>query len=134
MTRVLVFGAFDLIHPGHYYLFKEARKFGDELFVVVARDSTIKKVKGHKPKFNQDERLKRVQEVGFVDKAVLGNEGDKFKVIEDVNPNVIVLGYDQDSFTSDLEEELEERKLKVKIVRLDGYKIEKYKSSLLKGG
>jgi len=132
MTRVLVFGAFDIVHPGHNYLFEKAKELGDELFVVVARDSTIRKVKGHDSKFKEDERLKHVQEVSYVDKAVLGNEGDKFKVIEEIKPNIIVLGYDQDSFTDELEDELKKRKMKVKIVRLDSHKPEIYKSSLLK--
>ena len=132
MTRVLAFGAFDVVHPGHHYFLNKARELGNELFVVVARDSTIRKVKGHGSKFKEDERLKHVQEISFVDKAVLGNKGDKFKVIEEINPDVIVLGYDQDSFTDKLGEELKNRKMKIKIVRLKAHKPEIYKSSLLK--
>ena len=110
IMRVLVFGSFDLVHPGHHYLFKEARKLGDELFVVVAKDATIRKVKGNEPRFNENERLKHVQEIHYVDKAVLGNLRDQFLVIEEHLPNYICLGYDQESFiTQKLEEELKKQ-------------------------
>ncbi len=132
MTRVLVFGSFDLIHPGHHYLFKEAKKLGKELFVVVARDSTIKKIKGKNQWYDENERLKHVQNIKYVDKAVLGNKGDKFKVIEEIKPDIIALGYDQKSFTDELENEMIKRKIKVKIFRISPYKPEIYKSSLLK--
>ena len=130
--RVLVFGSFDLLHPGHHYLFESAKKLGDELFVVVARDSTINKVKGHDPKFNENERVRHVKEVSFVDDAFLGSKGDKFDIIEKINPDIIALGYDQDSFTGELDGELKKRKLDVKIVRLKAFKPEIFKSSKLK--
>ena len=38
-------GVFDLLHPGHIYFLTEARRLGDELVVVVARDSTARKFK-----------------------------------------------------------------------------------------
>ncbi|MFH1358992.1 MAG: adenylyltransferase/cytidyltransferase family protein [archaeon] len=131
--KVLVFGSYDLIHPGHRYFFVKAKKLGDKLIVVVARDSTIKKVKGKKPKFNENQRLKHVQEISTVDKAVLGNEDDMYKVIEEIKPDILALGYDQNSFTQGIKQELEDRDLsEIKIVRIDSYKPKKYKSSLLK--
>lgn len=132
MVRVLAFGAFDLLHPGHTYYLKSAKKLGDELFVIIARNSTVEKVKGKYPKFDEKKRLKQVQKVDYVDKVVLGNKKDKLKVIEDIKPDIIALGYDQDSFTDRLEEKLKERKLKVKIVRIGSFKPHIYKSSLLK--
>jgi len=38
VVRVMATGVFDLLHPGHLYFLTEARKHGDELIVVVARD------------------------------------------------------------------------------------------------
>ena len=43
MKRVLIFGTFDGIHEGHLNLFKQAKKYGDYLIVVVGRDENIKK-------------------------------------------------------------------------------------------
>ena len=47
MRRVMVFGSFDPLHDGHRSLFRQARKHGDELVVVVARDVNIARLKGH---------------------------------------------------------------------------------------
>ena len=63
-NKVLIFGSFDLLHPGHISLFKDAKKLGDHLTVVVARNSTIQKVKGHKPKYDENDRLEHVKELG----------------------------------------------------------------------
>jgi len=130
MTKVMVFGTFDILHPGHLNLFRQAKRLGDELIVVVARDKTVEEVKGKKPMYDEKSRLKKVQCSVMVNKAVLGREDDKYSLIEEIKPDAICLGYDQDSFTSSLPEELIKRGLKAKIVRVTKYK--DYSSSVLK--
>ena len=49
-VRVLAFGTFDILHPGHDHYLQEARKLGDELWVVVALDETVRQGKGRLPK------------------------------------------------------------------------------------
>jgi FAD synthetase len=129
--KVLVFGTFDGLHKGHLNFFKQARKFGDYLVVVVGRDSTIKKVKGRLPKFSEQERLKRVRRNKLVNEAHLGNQRSYYKKIKETKPQIICLGYDQTSFTENLEKEIEKFKMKIEIVRLKPYQPKKYKSSLL---
>src|SRR5438105_1623669 len=113
--KVLVFGTFDGLHEGHKNFFKQAKEFGDYLIVVVGRDSTILKTKNRPPKFNENERLKVVQESGLVDEVRLGNQAppgenlDPYKVVEEVNPDIICLGYDQTFFADKLAEELPKR-------------------------
>jgi len=46
MVRVLATGTFEILHPGHLLYLEEAKKLGDELFVIVARDVNVKKRKG----------------------------------------------------------------------------------------
>ena len=41
--KVLTFGSFDLIHPGHHYFLNKAKELGDELIVVLSRDGEIMK-------------------------------------------------------------------------------------------
>jgi FAD synthetase len=130
--KVLMFGSFDLLHPGHIQLFRQGKKLGDHLTVVVARNSTIKKVKGMNPRYDEKDRLSHVKELSVVDEAVLGNEKDKYQILSIVKPQVICLGYDQVAFTDKLESELRKRKIKAKIVRIKPYKEHKYKSSKLK--
>ena len=137
-TRVLVFGTFDGLHEGHLNFFKQAKEHGDYLIVVVGRDSTVEKLKGNPPKFYEQERWKAVQDSGLVDEARLGNQApagqklDPYKVVEEVHPDVICLGYDQTFFADKLAEELPKRGLShIKIERLNAFEPEKYHSSII---
>ncbi len=84
-------GVFDILHPGHLYYFEESSKLGDELVVVLARDSRIDK----KTYFDEKERLQMIQGLRVVDEALLGSEGDIYSTVQEINPDVITLGYDQ---------------------------------------
>ncbi len=89
-------GVFDLIHMGHIFTLTEAKKYGNYLVVVVAKDEFIEK-KGRKPIHTQEYRAKLVSMLKMVDEVVLG-EDDPKKLIEKVKPDVIVYGYDQEPF------------------------------------
>src|SRR5258708_7427617 len=109
MKKVLVFGTFDGLHQGHKDFFRQAKEHGDFLVVVVGRDSTIIKTKSRLPKFNETERLKAVQECEWVSEARLGNEGSNpYKIIEEIQPDIICLGYDQTHFVDKLVGKLQE--------------------------
>lgn len=126
----IIFGTFDIIHPGHLHLFKQARKKCDYLIAVIARDKTVWQVKGRYPKNKETERLKNVRKNKIADKAVLGNLRDKYAVIKKYRPDIIFLGYDQNAFTENLKLKLSEFKLnKTKIIRLKPYHPEIYKTS-----
>ena len=132
MIKVMCAGTFDIIHPGHLYFFSESKKYGDRLVVVVARDSTSERLKKKKPKNNERTRLEAVRSLDIVDEARLGNEGDIFAVIEEIKPNVICLGYDQNVLKEKLEEELKKRNLKADVIRIGSYRPEVYKSSKMR--
>jgi len=129
--KVLVFGTFDILHPGHISFLKQAHEHGENLVVIVGRDETVKKIKGKYPRNSEDKRLKVVKELDFINKVRLGELGDPYGVIREEKPNIICLGYDQRSFTKDLKNKIKEFELNTNIVRLEAYKPEKYKSSLL---
>lgn len=131
MKKVMTFGTFDILHPGHIHFFKQARHLGDYLFVVIARDKTILKVKGRKPTYNELQRQRAVQKIRQVNRAVLGDLKDPYRIIERVHPDVIALGYDQRAFVDKLEPEMEKRHLHPRIVRLKPYKPDRYKSRKL---
>lgn len=113
-------GVFDILHLGHVYFLQEAKKLGDELVVVVARDSTARKLK-HQPIMNEDVRAKMVAALKPVDKVVLGHEGDMFKTVEEIKPDIIVLGYDQVFDENYIINECKKRGLNVKVVRLQKF-------------
>jgi len=134
MKTVMAFGTFDILHPGHLHFLRSARNLGDFLFVVVARDSTVRQLKGRNPQNNEKERLENVRALDFVDRAVLGSEGsDKYCIINRNRPDVICLGYDQGFFADNLEKELKKVGMKTEVVRLKAYKPHKFKTSIIKG-
>jgi FAD synthetase len=135
MTKVLAFGTFDIFHPGHEHFLRQAKSYGDELVVVVARDSTVRELKKSRPVHDEFFRLGVIRALDYVDDARLGYEGeDKYKIIEDIRPDIICIGFDQEAFTQGLDKKLLERGLKAKIIRIDAYKPEHFKSSHLREG
>jgi FAD synthetase len=118
MVRVMATGVFDILHLGHLHYLEESKKLGDELVVVVATDTTVRKRK-HEPITPEKMRCELVASLKPVDKAVLGREGgDIFEIVKDLRPDIITLGYDQPFDQRNLEKELAKRGLKVKVVRM----------------
>ncbi len=100
MTRVMAQGTFDILHPGHLHYLQESAALGDELVVVIARDS---RMKTEKP-LVMDEESRRivVEALRVVDRAVLGSEDSIFDTVDRIVPDVVTLGYDQDHDESEL--------------------------------
>jgi FAD synthetase len=117
MVRVMASGVFDILHLGHIYYLTEAKKLGDELVVVVARDSTVRKNK-NEPIMSEYFRIQLVDALKVVDRAVLGNEGDKFRIVEELKPDIIAIGYDQNFDPDEIKAELKRRGLDTEVVRL----------------
>ena len=133
MKRVLVFGTFDIFHEGHRDFLRQARKYGDFLCALVARDATVVEVKGMPPQNDEQIRLAVLKNSGLVDEAMLGNLDDKYEAIKKYAPDVICLGYDQKYFIENLRGKLDEFGLQnTKIIKLKPYHPEKYKSSKLR--
>jgi FAD synthetase len=131
MNRVLIFGTFDGLHPGHLDFLKQAKKQGGYLIAVAALDATVKAVKGRFPKLNERERLDALKKSGLVDQAVFGGNGDPYEIIRQIRPDIICLGYDQEAFTKKLPRELKKAGLDVKIIRLEPYQPKRYHSAIL---
>jgi cytidyltransferase-like protein len=92
---VLAGGVFDIIHPGHIHTLRAAKDLGNILVVVIATDKTAQKMKNRIPLHNMELRRDLVRSLAMVDLALVGHEGDIFKSVELVKPNIIALGYDQ---------------------------------------
>jgi len=129
---VLAGGVYDVLHLGHLAALNEAKTYGDVLVVVVATDVTVEILKGRRPVFPEEDRRALVDSLKPVDAAILGYEDVGMgyqQVIEDVKPNIVALGYDQESLARTITEIVEKKKLNVKIVRLSKFDREKYLSS-----
>ena len=127
--RVLGCGTFDHFHPGHEAFLRQALTLGDELFVVVARDENVRRIKGRAPDQEENTRLEAVTAYEAVDDARLGYPGADFlRVVADIKPDIIALGYDQRAPGG-----LAEAFPGCQIVTLDAFEPDRYKSSLMRG-
>ena len=131
----MAFGSFDVLHPGHIHYLKSASRYG-KLMVIVARDESIKKLKGRAPIIDQESRREVVASLRFVDRAVLGDRirkwNDIYLILLKFRPDFVVFGYDQKVDMGYLKDFLAEHKLNSRIIRIKSYKADRYKSSKLK--
>jgi FAD synthetase len=129
VKKVLCAGTFDHFHLGHVDFLKQAKSLGDTLIVVVARDETVRRIKGFSPTYDEQQRKSKVEGAGVADKVIFGNlDTDIFHIINEVNPDVIALGYDQRVSES----ELTQRFPGSQVVRLAPFYPEKYKASFFR--
>jgi len=101
MKTVMAQGTFDVLHPGHIHYLENSKELGDNLVVVVARDSR------HDDRglyFDEDERKEMLNALEVVDEAILGSEGDIYGTVEDVDPDVITIGQDQSHSVEEVKE------------------------------
>ncbi|MFX0144613.1 MAG: adenylyltransferase/cytidyltransferase family protein [Candidatus Hodarchaeota archaeon] len=133
--KVLVAGTFDLIHTGHIFLINEASKLGD-VYVVVATDKNRELFSGEKPIVPQEQRLEIIKNLKNVKEARLGrNDNDTLKTVQEINPDIILLGPDQKYSIEVLKKGLKEKGLNnIEVKRLEKYydKYELHSSSLIK--
>ena len=122
VKKVLIAGTFDLIHPGHIFLIKEAAKLG-EVYVVVATDKNRKEYSGEFPIIPQEQRLEIVKSIKNVKEARIGrSDNNTLKTVEEINPDIILLGPDQKYEIKVLKKGLKEMGLEnIEVKRLDTY-------------
>ncbi len=107
MTRVMASGVFDILHTGHISYLEQAKAMGDELFVVVACDDTVRKRK-HEPITPDYMRVQIISSLKSVDTAIVGTTGDMMETVRNIKPDIIVLGFDQHFKEEDLQKQLAE--------------------------
>lgn len=125
---VMGFGTFDAVHPGHLFYLNELKKLGNELTIVIARDTNVRRIKGKSPHFNEEERKQAILKTGLPDRVILGHEENFFKVLQDHKPHVLGFGYDQRVNLEDLKLQFP----RIEMVRVKAHEPHKYKSSIIK--
>jgi FAD synthetase len=115
-------GVFDLLHAGHLHYLEQAKALGEHLTVVVAHDETVRKRK-HEPVTGMDLRRRMVEGLKPVDVAITGLPPSEsmFDILDDVKPDIIALGYDQDHAEEWVKGELLKRgKEHIRVCRVEG--------------
>jgi len=96
-NRKLVFtnGCFDLIHPGHIRVLREARSLGDVLIVAINSDRSVRELKGsHRPIMNEDERAEVLAALACVDYVITFDDPTPRETIKAIEPDLLVKGGD----------------------------------------
>ena len=122
MEKVMAVGVFDLLHAGHLHYLEQAKALGSHLVVVVAHDDTVRKRK-HEPVTNHDFRKRMVAGLKPVDEVFIGNppEIPIFDILNEIKPDVIALGYDQEHAEDHLRNSLKERGFDgMRVTRVEG--------------
>lgn len=88
-------GCFDLLHPGHIRLLRQAKSLGDILIIGLNSDSSVKQIKASsRPIIKQEERAEILAALEMVDYIVFFPEADPAKLISAILPDVLVKGGD----------------------------------------
>lgn len=130
---VVIFGVFDGIHDGHSSFIKEAKKQGNHLVAILARDEIVKELKNKLPKYSEIERINALLENEDIDLVLLGDLKIKtFNILKEVKPSVVYLGYDQQALFENLNKEIQEGKWgDMKVMQGKPYKPKIFHSSIL---
>ena len=115
MTRVVAQGTFDILHPGHVHYLEDAASMGTELHVIVARSSNV--THKEQPVVPDRQRVEMVGALEPVTEAHLGHPEDIFVPIERIDPDVIVLGFDQHHDEDDIADALAGRGIDCRVER-----------------
>jgi FAD synthetase len=119
---VLATGVFDILHPGHVRFLEESKKRGGpgaRLVVVVARDKTVLKRKGRRPVLPESDRREIVSLLKPVNRAVLGHEEvDFLGVLEELRPDIVCVGYDQNDIKTTVKKLVTAQKLPIRVVQI----------------
>ena len=87
-------GVFDMFHMGHLNILRRAKALCDFLIVGVTTDALCYVRKKKYPIVNQEERMKIVSAIRYVDKVVLQEDMDKLKAVKEVGADVVFVGSD----------------------------------------
>ena len=88
-------GCFDLLHPGHISLLRQARAACDRLVVGLNSDSSVRRLKGEeRPVQGEDARAQVLASLETVDLVVIFSEDTPLSLIETLRPDCLVKGAD----------------------------------------
>jgi D-beta-D-heptose 7-phosphate kinase/D-beta-D-heptose 1-phosphate adenosyltransferase len=90
-------GGFDPLHEGHIRLFKEAKKLGDVLIVMLNSDEQLIKKKGKTFYLDQQERKEIIESIKYVDKVIIdpGKDVTCEEALKLIKPDILAKGGDR---------------------------------------
>lgn len=121
-------GCFDLLHPGHIFLLKQAAKHADKLIVGLNSDASVKRLKGNgRPLQSVEKRCAILTALPFVDAVAVFEQNTPIELISKFKPDVLVKGSDYNEQTVIGADTVKARGGKVIIIsKLDGHATSKF--------
>ena len=116
-------GCFDLMHIGHLDYLSKAKDLGSKLIIGLNSSESVSRLKGPSRPINNDEsRGQMLAALEFVDLVVLFSEDTPLKLINHIQPNILVKGGDYTKENIVGAKEVEKTGGSVEIINfVDGY-------------
>ncbi len=88
-------GCFDILHPGHISLLRQANLQCDRLIVALNSDASVQRLKGPtRPVQNEQSRAEVMGAIGFVDMVTIFDQDTPLELICALQPDVLIKGAD----------------------------------------
>jgi D-beta-D-heptose 7-phosphate kinase/D-beta-D-heptose 1-phosphate adenosyltransferase len=91
-------GCFDILHRGHFELFKFCKNLYPDSWVIVGinSDSSIKNLKGNSRPINKlEDRVFALNSIKYIDEVIVFNDS-VYDLIKKIKPDILVKGGDYD--------------------------------------
>ncbi len=86
-------GCFDLLHPGHLSVLRQARAGCDYLIVAINSDASVKRLKGpQRPVQNQAARADILSALDMVDMVIVFDDDTPIALLKEIKPDVLIKG------------------------------------------
>lgn len=118
---VMVAGTFEILHPGHLAYLREAWRLG-YVVAVVSSDENAERNKRRKIVIPQQQRSEVLSSLYYVHKVVPGRPGNIFDIFEEVKPDVILLGPNQNVPEDVVKTEARKRGVNPEVLRMPALK------------
>lgn len=93
--RIITFGTFDVFHIGHINILERCASLGETLIVGVSSDALNYSKKTRYPIYKEEDRLKILQSLSFVDEVFVEHSLEKKReYIEYYKADVLAMGND----------------------------------------
>jgi FAD synthetase len=118
---VMVAGTFEILHPGHLAYLREAWRLG-YVVAVVSSDENAERNKKRKIVIPQRQRAEVLSSLYYVHRVVPGRSGNIFDIFEEVKPDVVLIGPNQNVSEDVVRAEAKKRGVDTEVIRLPGLK------------
>ena len=93
MIRGFTCSTFDLLHPGHIEMLRDAKQQCDYLIVGLQVDPSLDRPEKNKPIQTLHERMIQLEAVKYVDQIIpYQSEQDLIQLIKLINPDIRIVG------------------------------------------